>query len=550
MSLALDDLKNRINSNTLTALQQAALATALTVISPAFLGPDESASVLSVNEEPLAREWMAVLYTINSEGTGGGSGVLPTNQTVWHINPLTGNDLNDGLTAPTALATVAQLALRWKGVGGGGRPQLSPSVGTTITIFVDADLPASDPIAPLLDVDLSAGMSLNFVGAAKPPAKTSTFTAASTFARTLADGQQTFTDASVADFNAFIGTAMLINCTAGPRLSVAWLVGPDPGASATGTSSVFYTPQVQGTPSVPTIVQPLAADGYTLSAPTVAFLGSGFTTRQFPQQPQTGAAFGANVTFYRLHFPIPGDANDTALLTGMNGVGYFFQECQLDETLTIDGASSSATFTNCLAFHSGGYIANGGATLELFAGAASLGTTVGGPLVNVTTDAVMIVDADFALISMNNAFTASFGGVLELGNASHWGTTAGASLVAVDSGVAVLNPLTQATSVLYGTDGGQFAIVGAGTNNGQSRLTYHQTGSGTPAADQFKSTNVAFLLGRGPSTSAWGVSTTTGLAVGATTNTIAHLDAAIGAGTGFGSNAVDPASMSYLAVAA
>lgn len=548
-SAALTDLKNRINSNTLTAAQQAALSAALTVINPVFPSPDETSAIVDNLEEPAAREWMATLYTINAE-FGGAPAVLPTQQTVWHVNALTGNNANNGLTAGTAIQSFAYLASLWKGVGGGARPQLNPSVGTTITIFVDSVMPSSDPVAPLLDVDLAPAMTLLFQGQTNiVPNVTSVLTTASTFARTSAGGKQTFTDATIANFaTPLLAGALLMVDTTAPRGSVAWLVGPDPGPSATGTSTAFYTPQTPGVVATPTAVQPLAADGYTLSQLTTCNIGSGFQTRMFPQNPQVGGALGSLVVFYRLHFALPGSA-DNVTFHDSTGIAYVFQECQRDIPV-IAAAGAGVLSFNCLDFHNAGGIAQAGGTLEYFAGGASNGTNAGGPSVVAEQGGVCVADLDFALVAMAGNFFAQ-GGLVELGNVSHWGTSAGGQIiVATDGGEVVLNPLLQATSVAYGTDGGTFCSIGAGTSFGPGKCTYSQTGSGTPCADQFKSTNVAFLLGRGPSTSAWGTSTTTGLAVGSTTCTIAHMDAAIGAGTGFGSNAVDPATMSYFGVAA
>lgn len=540
------DLQTRINSNTLTTAQQAAFSEALTVIIPGFPTPGDDGGIAdTIPEAVLARDWMAVLYAVVAEGGGGGSGVLPTNQTVWYIDPVNGSNSNDGLTSGTALKTAAYLGSLWRGTAGGGRPELDPATGTTITVNLLNDLPASDPISVLLDVDLAGGMSLVFVGAQKTPAKTSTLTTASTFARTNAGGQQTFTDAGVADFHTFIGTAMLMKSTTAPRQGVAWLVGPDPGSSATGTSSVFYTPQTSGTASVPTIVQPTATDGYTLQAPTVAYLGSGFTTRQFPQQAQSGTTALASVLFYELHFPIPSDPNVNVTFAAMPSVLYTFQECQIDQGCTLQ-AGAQCSFVNCLSFHSTGYVVDAGGLLELFAGAASNGTSSGGPSVECVAGGAIAADLDFAQISAGESLSA-LGGLLEIGNVSHWGTSS-QCVLATDGGQVIQAPIFGSTSIVYGSDGGTFVSVGAGTPFGGARYIYSQTGSGTPAADQFKSTNSSFLLGRGPSTSAWGISTSTGLAVGATTCTIANLDAAIGAGTGFGSQAVDPATMSYLGV--
>ena len=78
MSAALVDLLNAVNTNTLTALQQAALSQALTAIIPTFPTPDELANAMPPPDEDNAREWIAALYAIQAEGSGGGPPVPGT----------------------------------------------------------------------------------------------------------------------------------------------------------------------------------------------------------------------------------------------------------------------------------------------------------------------------------------------------------------------------------------------------------------------------------------------------------------------------------------
>jgi hypothetical protein len=85
-SAALVDLRNRIATNTLTTLQQAALTTALDAIDPTFPSPDDSSSADAPPDTTLAREWIAALYSI--QATAGGIVPVP----------------------PTTLTTVANLA--------------------------------------------------------------------------------------------------------------------------------------------------------------------------------------------------------------------------------------------------------------------------------------------------------------------------------------------------------------------------------------------------------------------------------------------------------
>jgi hypothetical protein len=67
MTAALDALISDIAANTLTATQQGALISALSVISPVFPSPDGLSDSIPLSEEALARLWITVLYTINGE---------------------------------------------------------------------------------------------------------------------------------------------------------------------------------------------------------------------------------------------------------------------------------------------------------------------------------------------------------------------------------------------------------------------------------------------------------------------------------------------------
>lgn len=526
-SAALTDLATRIASNTLTVAQQAAFAEAFADILPTFPEPDQIASGIPNTEGALARAWIAVLYAIQSEGASGGSAVLPTNQTVWHINASTGSNSNDGLTSGTALASAAYLASLWRGTVGGGRPMLNPSSGSTITIFLDSDLPASDPISVLLDVDLVDGMTLIFVGAAKAASHTGTFNTASVYARTSAGGQEKVTDLGVADYSTFVGTASLvIDTTTG---GVAWLYGPFPGPSATGICSRFYTPQTAGTASLPTVIDPAAADAYKLQPLTTVSLGNGFITRDFVGEGNPAPL----VAFYRCEFRDTGETVTIASPT----VIYAFQECQVDVTVRAVDAGQ-VIYINCLGFGNN-YEAEGGtAVIECFAGALQAGTT--GVGVFAGGDGEAIIDGDFCQCS-DKGYAANANGILVLGNAARYcnGAAAG-SLFDVDSGAACfVQPVAQGSEVVYGVDAVDCFTVGINA----SSLHFK-----TSAVGDFKSTHSVFTLGKSQ-TSSFGFDETSGLYVGPTTNTLAHVDAALGAGTGMGSNAVDPQTSSVVALA-
>jgi hypothetical protein len=538
MVSALQDLSNRIATNTLTGAQQGALTTALAAIIPFFPSTDDTAVAVPIQEDiPLSREWISALYSLVATAASGGTTLLPTQQPAWFLNFSTGSDSNDGLTAGTPLKTAAALANLWKGVSGGGRPVLSPNVGTTITITIQANTPTTDPISVLLDVDLAQGISLIFVGGLSSSTAPSTLTTASAFARTAAAGQQTITDVTVPNFGVQVGVSMLFRDTT--TNAVAWLYGPDPGPSATGFLTIPYAPQTPGgayAPAAPTAIA--AGNTYTLSAPIVCSLGQGFVTRSFPQL--GASASNAQVFFYRLHFIVP-FAGQSVFIQSPTA-SYTFQECQTD--CGIEVFSGTVAFVNSFSFHNLGLAAVGGAaTLECLFGGGCSGTVQSN--VSAINGAFALVDGDFLLFS-NVAYTASAGGTVEIGNAGFWTNGSAPTALEVFNALAAINRFFQATSILYGQDGGVGVIVKGSA--GPGTVLYRDDSSGTPAANQFQLTHQTFTLG--DYTSPFGVTTATAAYVGPTTGTMAHLDAALGAGTGFGGRAVDNSTMSTFRIAA
>lgn len=531
----LQDLANRIGSNTLTGPQQAALLTALDVLIPLFPSVDDTAQSVP-GDEPLSREWIAALYAIVAEGGGGGGGgLLPTNQTVWYIDPINGNDANNGLTPATALATVAQLGLRWKGTAGGGRPIIFPSTGTTITVNLLNDVPSTDPLSVILDVDIAQSASLIIVGAANTPVHTGTILLAGTWSRTSANGQQTLTDSAVANFGVFIGfgagTGMFFQDST--NASVGWLYKPDTGSSSSGTIFIPYAPQTAGAPAVPAAPVTIHnGDAYTLSTLRAASLGQGFTTRSFPTE-SAGIGNVSSVFFYRLQFvePLTSVTVDLSAISA----GYTFQECQFNHA--VNQFAGSSAYVNCFFFHNNGLSVFSGGTVECVAGG---GVSSPSGTVAATAAGLAILDADFAVFS-SVGLLCGVGGQMQLGNVGYWNNAGDQALFVETDGFVNIAPNTQATSVFYGTDGGtSFAVTG----NGGS-IMYFPTG-GTPAQTQLKFTNNNFSLGL--TTSSFGVNTATAAYVGPTTDTFAHLDAALAAGTGFGGHAVDNATGSIMRV--
>ena len=391
-SAALEDLSTRIASNTLTAVQQAALVGALALMAPDFPGPDEIAN--SIVDERLARRWIAPLYTLQAVFSGGGT-VLPTQESAWFINAATGDDANSGTSADAPLRTVQQLGLRWRGVFGGGRPILSPATGTTITVTLQTTIPAIDSLAAILDVDLASPggtpVTLIIVGGAGTTAHTGAINTATAFARTNAGGQIKVTDVTVADFAPLVGAASLfVDTTSG---AVAWLYGPDAGSSATGTLTIGYSAQSPGTPPAQTQTAIAGADAYRLAPLLGASLGEGFVTRSFPLKSTSNSGTESSVFFYRLNLTQP-NVNDGFTLQSPT-VTYVFQECQIPVQATA--IAGSVIYANTFFFHSLGIRSVASAVVDCVDGGGISGQNSG----SVTADAggVVLVDTDFMLFS-------------------------------------------------------------------------------------------------------------------------------------------------------
>jgi hypothetical protein len=219
--LQLTAFLGRLNTNTLSAPDQALLTQALTSIiaSWGFGGsgalPDATSSG-GQSDESNAREWMALLYAIaegfgGSGGGGGGGGVfvVPASWLVpaWFIDPVAGNDANNGTTALTPLKTWAQLVFLW----GTNAPILAQNTAIT---FLSSQPDATDPVVwrPVL----KQGASAVIIGTA--PTVVASVVLAGVVAKNRATGQL---------LNATLGALaapgqMLRNTTAG-KTSRAWV---------------------------------------------------------------------------------------------------------------------------------------------------------------------------------------------------------------------------------------------------------------------------------------------------------------------------------------
>ncbi len=524
-SAILTDLQTRIRSNTLTGPQQRALGDALDALIPTFPSPDELAGGIPNTEPVLARDWIAPLYALTAEGS---PSVLPTNEIAWWINADDGEDTNPG-TEAEPLKRISALGALWRGTAGGGRPVLDPATGTTITVHLAGAFPDDDPLAPILDVDITDGNALILEGDAPTVGHTGAVATANAWARTVANGQVRITDAGVANFGVFAGASPLLEDVT--TSAVAWLYGPNSGSSATGTCSPGYSPQTPG--AFPSIVQTAIAAGnsYTLSSLTHVALGQGFVTRSFPQEGNSGA----QVFFYRLDLGNP--ASNPQTLMQSPSCGYTWQECMYQ--LELRPILGGVLLANCFGYATAagaGLDVRGVATIEVLAGFYE--GDVSGQL-QVSQGGQLIVDQDLGAES-GSPYSVGAGGTLIVGDASYWTSNGGTKAIAIAGGLMIHNPFFGAEGVFYGTDGGTVVALDRGTGPGACVLD-----TGVTAANQFACTHSNFTCGG--LTSAFGFDETAGTYTGPTTCTFAHLDAVLGAGTGFGGTALDPASSCSMA---
>ena len=149
-SANLVSLLNAINTNSLSASEQAALGQALEAVIPTFPTPGDNGAITTDDEAALARAWMAALYSIAFGAGSGGSPVTLVNEilpaaapnpvtvtpnpgignvTLGFNTPSAGSSQNTGLVALGSSATdVASVSLV---------PSLTGKINAFITGVVD-----------------------------------------------------------------------------------------------------------------------------------------------------------------------------------------------------------------------------------------------------------------------------------------------------------------------------------------------------------------------------------------------------------------------------
>jgi hypothetical protein len=471
----------------------------------------------------LALQDGGALQAFGVQNIGPGTGPNPaTSQLVWFVDYVNGSNSNSGLTATSAVKTAAEIKRRWTGGVAGARVQL-PAATITITVLTSAP-DTTDPWSVLLDVDQAGPGQLIFQGAPLAPLHTGTISTVTSFARTSANGQITITDTTVPNWGAFPIPSLLVDTQAGT--GVGWLYEPQTGSSANGIVSPLRALATAGTAADGGQIAINAGDAYQLVPLVSIYMGSGATYRTFPAT-GTGQAV---CSVRRLHITTS-TTFEPMQLHPQDYAGIFFQECQIDAGSAL---ADLAILQNCWSTH----------FIEAFGSNISLPQFLAGGTYNTLTVSTgyTIVDRDFVFdTGANGGLAVSFGRgescFLRIGQASTWGLATAFTAVAGNS--VRIAGLNAGGDVFYGKVGSGNPIFGVTDN---AFLQGYGSGSNLTTALNFDSSTFTINA----QSSGFGFNTSTGAYVGPTTYTVAHVDASLGAGTGFGGFAIDPRTGAYV----
>lgn len=460
-------------------------------------------------------------------------------QTTWFVDRVNGLATNSGLTGfpVDSLATIINL---WTGGIPGTRVRL-PNATITITISVPAAVQPdiADPISAMMDLDIVGGPTILIQSGVLTVARSGTLASASAFARTSAAGQISVTDAGVADFSLYACKSTTVgglfhDITTG---AVSWLYEPQT-ANATGKVDPGRTALTAGVQATPTPVAINTGDLYEVLTPVQVYFGAQCTVRN-TQSSSSPSFSGARFVLYRLWGRSagagdcwrPGTGGDVATSLGPN---IEVQECRIDQRYVVD--RGVVRFVNCAMTASSINGVVGAGNLVILAG-----FTYG--FVNAFYGGDLRVDCDF-VIDGTGTISGTGAGAIFIGNMSRWAATGPA--FGIEASAFHFQNVFEGQHVVYGTVGAANLVIKFTSHSNSGGVTYAGAGSAV-ATFQFDSnvTNFQFPVSLN---SGFGVDPATGLSVGPTTNTWAHLDAALGAGTGFGGAARDPTTGDVLRV--
>jgi hypothetical protein len=452
-------------------------------------------------------------------------------QSTWFQDYVAGDDNNPG-TLLRPVRSVGEIRRRWQGGVAGARPLLP--VSQTVNLVSPAP-DFSDPLLVLANVDLMAGVQLLVQPAAAGIKRSGTITAiANPFAQT-ATGQLAIVDAGVADWTSD-RELLLVDST---RSAVCWVTG----GAAQGVLSSVRAAIISAVPPFaglgPTVTL-AAGDTYSIVTPLPVYFGTGSRTSWYPNGGTNSAAPPA-VTFYRLRGLSQDALRDPLRLTSdggrFAGAALLFNECRVDQSVyTLAGAA--AYFNNCSMQST--QILQG---LTHFQDVSNVFLFAGYSRAFLFLYGGVILDQDFSILAapVGAAALNVFGGVNVIGSVSAYTPGPGPAVVVANGAQMLLQRNLDPVAILYGTVGGAANPI---FDVGSGSITYHNPN----AVPMFSFDSTLFQLAA--QANGWGFSRTLGF-VGPTSCTLAHQDAALGVGTGFGASSQDPPTgarfLSYVA---
>jgi hypothetical protein len=473
------------------------------------------------------KQWKLYAHTI-------GSAAAAVNATAWAIDYVAGINTNSGAPG-SPVAAASEIVRRWQGGVPGTRPKM-PAGAYSVTVTGDAPN-FSDPLCVLWDIDVAPGFTLVVDGQTTVKRAGAITAVPNAFART-STGQQTITDPGVVDWTADVDQP-IVDTVSG---AFAWVVI----GGANGTVSAAY---LQSTNAAG---QALALFNGGLGAAAI-----GTHAYQILRLPQVYFGQAANL---RTIGPGAGSFSPTVMVRRLHGLSQNindFHKSQGDANKffpTVDG--SLVVFVECS--RDQGFNSPNGCSLLNCAGSTNandtllvVGSVLGGNSTRVfagyarhkvSLSAGSFFDQDFQMYGVGKfQLSAAPAGAIFIGAVGRF-LDGGAANVFIEAGFTGGSGSIQITSLfagvacVYGTTGGSvIADIGESGTGGAINLFSTDT-----AANTFKFDTLTFKING--SASAWGFNEATGLFVGPTTLTTAHLDAALGAGTGFGNTAIDPLS--------
>lgn len=474
--------------------------------------------------------------TYPSPKTGDG-GFDPTpflNQTAWFVDYDTGDNTNNGLTAETAVAQAAEVRRRWDGGLLGVTPTL-PAIDIIVTVTGNAP-DFTDPICALFDLEMQPGGSLVIDFTTSVAHAGTIASVPNAFART-STGQQTVTDAGVATWNPYVDQ-LLIDTTAG---AATWVVkGGTPGTlaaarAASTNASTYAIATAEGGLATAAVV---ATDAYdVLSLPQVYF----GTRADFRLASGSGNPSGSASVLVRRAHGLAQATTDVLTVNGdisfdiFSGALVMFTECIMDQGRQTQ--RGGVVFANCSATSgppldsiSGGP----GTTCGLLAGYARRNVALGG---NGT-----FADQDFQILGSFYLLlaepTAVAPGSVTIGNFGRFldGGAANPAGYAFGSDMQIFGSLYDGSNTCYGTTSGAAIFKMAAVETGDAPGGFLAIIGTASANFAFDGGTAAFFQAANQE-EAFSQNLTTGAWVGPTTMTLAHLDAALAAGTGLGGSA-------------